>query len=94
MVVMQKVRDAMPALIEEAFRDAQAESLAAYHRARVGGFTRQALDRIEAEALITAYLSHDAVLEKASRAFGLGSGAQAYRDTAAYVLQAIGARKP
>jgi hypothetical protein len=87
---MQKVSEAMPALIEEAFRDAQEAAFSAMdcQLVRDGHADKAAYERYD-RALIAAYLSHPAVRD----AIRVGHG-RAYWPDLDKTLQAIGARKP
>jgi len=93
---MQKVSEAMPALIGEAFRDAQEKALEERDAACLSlgqGVDIAYVTGVYARALITAYLSHPAVQRKVYAAFACNDGyppAMAGDD----ILQAIGARKP
>jgi hypothetical protein len=90
---MQKVSEAMPALIEEAFRDAQEKATATHKAALLDTLRHDEADLARDIALITTYLSHPAVLREVYAAFACNDGyppAMAGDD----ILQAIGPRKP
>jgi Fe-S cluster biosynthesis and repair protein YggX len=97
---MQKVSEAMPALIEEAFAEAREQSFRAWQAHQPITSEKRALEAAQAQdrVLITAYLSHPAVLREVAQSMPYIDPDTAWpgdrEEGATDILQAIGARKP